>query len=156
MLVILFKKKKTDYNAKITEIENKVTNHKHDEYITTPEFNKLATDACNARIAQANLITKTDFDAKLSGLNRKITKNKLDHILVQNGLNKLKIFDFGHVTGKSLFEEDDVQNYLVFQPVIDILNLFLILVLFLNGYLRDYLLKLLSLLQHLIIVLHLQ
>ena len=72
MLVILLKK--TDYNAKITEIENKITNHKHDKYITTPEFNKLAADGFNARIAQANLITKPDFDAKLSGLNRKINQ----------------------------------------------------------------------------------
>ena len=58
--------KKTDYNTKITEIEKKLTDHKHDEYITTSEFNKLATNVFNARIAQANLIAKTDFDAKLS------------------------------------------------------------------------------------------
>ena len=31
--------KKTDYNAKISEIEKKVTDHNHDKYITTPEFN---------------------------------------------------------------------------------------------------------------------
>ena len=85
---------KTDNNAKITEIKNKITNHKH-EYITTPEFNKLAADAFNARIAQTNLITKTDFDARLSALNRKITKHKSDHVLVKNELNKLKTFDFG-------------------------------------------------------------
>ena len=47
--------------------------------ITTPEFNTLATNVSNARIAQANLITKTDFDAKLSSLNRKITQNKTKH-----------------------------------------------------------------------------
>ena len=35
--------KKTDYNTKITEIEKKLTDHKHDEYIDTSEFNKLAT-----------------------------------------------------------------------------------------------------------------
>ena len=99
--------KKTDYNTKITEIENKITNHKHDEYINT----------FNARIAQAKLITKTDFDAKLSGFNRKITKNKSDHLLVKNELNKLKSFDFGYFIGKNHFEEDGVQNYLVFQPV---------------------------------------
>ena len=109
--------KKTDYDTKITEIENKITNHKHDEYITTTEFNKLAANTFNARIAQANLITKTDFDAKLSGFNRKITKNKSDHVLVNNKLNKLKTFDFAYFVGKSHFEEDGVQNYLVFQPV---------------------------------------
>ena len=47
------------------------------KYITTPEFNTLAADIFNARLAQANLITKTDFDAKLSSLNRKIVKNYL-------------------------------------------------------------------------------
>ena len=64
--------KKTDYNTKITEIENKLNNHNHDKYITTPEFNTLAADVFNARLAQANLVTKTDFDAKLSNLNRKL------------------------------------------------------------------------------------
>ena len=63
MLVIQLKK--TDCNTRITDIENKLNNHDHDKYINTSEFNKLAADVFNARIAQANLITKTDFDAKL-------------------------------------------------------------------------------------------
>ena len=33
--------KKADYNAKINEIEKKVTDHNHDKYITNPEFNKF-------------------------------------------------------------------------------------------------------------------
>ena len=68
--------KKTVYNTEVTEIENKLNNHNHDKYIGTSEFNKLAVDVFNARIAHPNLVTKTDFDAKLSSLNRKITKNK--------------------------------------------------------------------------------
>ena len=72
--------KKTDYNTKITEIEKKLTDHNHDKYITTTEFNKLATDAVNARIVQANLVKKTDFDSKLSDLNRKIVSNKTKNI----------------------------------------------------------------------------
>ena len=84
--------KKTDYDTKVTEIENKLNNHNHDKYIDTSEFNKLAADVFNARLAQANLITKTDFDAKLSNLNRKITTNKTKHLLVENKLNKLKTF----------------------------------------------------------------
>ena len=71
----------------------------------------------NARIAQANLITKTDFDAKLSSLNRKITQNKSDHLLVQNELNKLKTFDSSYYHGKNYFDEDGALNYLVFQPL---------------------------------------
>ena len=77
----------------------------------------MAADVFNARLAQANLITKTDFDAKLSSLNRKITQNKSKHLLVENELNKLKTFDSGYFIGKSHFEEDGVQNYLVFQPL---------------------------------------
>ena len=50
---------KTDYNTKVIEIEDN-----HDKYIDTQEFDKLAADAFNARIAQANLTTKSDFDAK--------------------------------------------------------------------------------------------
>ena len=68
--------KKTDFNTKVTEIQNKLNNHNHDKYITTPEFNTLAVDVFNARLAQSNLITKTDLEAKLSNLNRKITANK--------------------------------------------------------------------------------
>ena len=63
------------------------------------------------------MITKTDFDAKLSSLNRKITQNKSKHLLVENELNKLKTFDSSYFIGKSHFEEDGTQNYLVFQPI---------------------------------------
>ena len=58
--------KKTDYNTKTTDIENKLNNHNHDKYVATSEFNTLAANVFNARLAQANLITKTDFDGKLS------------------------------------------------------------------------------------------
>ena len=81
------------------------------------KFNTLAADVFNARLAQANMITKTDFDAKLSNLNRKITQNKSKHLLVENELNKLKTFDSSYFIGKSHFEEDGTQNYLVFQPI---------------------------------------
>ena len=68
--------KKTDYNTKITEIEKKLTDHNHDKYITTPEFNNLAAAVFDVRLKSVNLVTKTDFDDKLSSLNRKITVNK--------------------------------------------------------------------------------
>ena len=109
--------KKTDYNTKVTEIENKLNNHNHDKYIDTSEFNKLSVDVFNARITQANFVTKTDFDAKSSSLNRKITSNKTKHVLVENKLNKLKTFDSGYFIGKGHFEEDGTQNYLVLQPM---------------------------------------
>ena len=55
--------KKTNYETKISELEKKVTDHNHDKYVTTPEFNTSAANVFNARLAKANLITKKDFDA---------------------------------------------------------------------------------------------
>ena len=96
------------------------------------------------RLAQANLVIKTDFDAKLSSLNRKITQNKTKHLLVENELNRLKTFDSGYFIGKSHFEEDGVQNYLVFQPLKNILKLLIMLIqnIFRHGNLKDYQTKL--------------
>ena len=99
-------------------MKKKLTDHNHDKYITTLEFNALASDVFNARLAQANLITKTGIDAELSSLNKKIAKNKTKHVLAENDLNKLKTFDSGFFIGKSHFEEDGTQNYLVFQPIV--------------------------------------
>ena len=54
----------------------------------------------------------------MSNLNRKVTQNKSKHLLVENELDKLKTFDSGYFIGKSHFEENGTQNYLVFQPII--------------------------------------
>ena len=75
--------KKTDYDTKITGIENKLNNHNHDKYIDNSAFNKLANDVFNARITQTNLITKTDFDAKLSSLSKKLLKIKQNIYLLK-------------------------------------------------------------------------
>ena len=101
---------------KITEIEKTLTDYNHDKYITSTEFNALAADVFNAILAQTNLITKTDF-AKFWSLNRKITANKSKKLLSENELKKLKPFDSSYFIGKSHFEEDGTQNYLVFQPL---------------------------------------
>ena len=106
--------KKTDYNTKITEIEKKVTDHNHDKYITTSEFDNLTGKHFTARLAQANLVTKADFDTKLTSLNRKINSNKTKHLLVENELKNRKIFDSSYFQGKSHLEEDGAQNDLVF------------------------------------------
>ena len=54
--------KKTEYNRKISEIENKVTtDNYHDKYITTQEFNKLTAENFTARLAQANLASINDI-----------------------------------------------------------------------------------------------
>ena len=55
--------------------------HDHDKYITTQEFNKLASEIFSARLAQANLarenditnfIKKTDFEQKLKKIKQKL------------------------------------------------------------------------------------
>ena len=81
--------KKTDCNTKVSEIEMKITDHNHDKYITTPEFNNLAAGVFIARLARANLIAKADFDAKLKKIRDRVTLNKTKHLLVENELKKL-------------------------------------------------------------------
>ena len=71
----------------------------------------LVANVFNARLAQANVITKTDFDAKLSGLNKKITSNKTKHLLVENELKELDKSDAAYFRGKNYFEDDGTQNY---------------------------------------------
>ena len=81
---------KTDYNTKITEIEKKLTNHNHDKYITTPEFNTLAADVFNARLARVNLVTKTDFDNSAQVLIVKSQQIKRKMSLLKTNLKSLK------------------------------------------------------------------
>ena len=42
---------------------------------------------------------------------------KIISLLVENELKKLRKFDAAYLRGKSNFEEDGTQNYLVFQPI---------------------------------------
>ena len=79
--------KKTDYSTKINETEKEITDHNHDKYITTPEFNKFTAEFFDLRLKRANLgsqsdidnfVNKTDFDNEL----KYVTSNK-------NELNEL-------------------------------------------------------------------
>ena len=47
----------------------------------------------------------------------KNNSNKTKHLLVENEFKKLKTFDLIYFRGKSKFEEDGTQNYLIFQPI---------------------------------------
>ena len=101
LVVLLKKKKKTDYN----------------KCITTSEFNILVADVFNARLKQANLEAKTDFDDTISSFDSKIATNETKNESIENEFIKLKTFDLGYFIGKSHFEEYGAQNYLVFQPI---------------------------------------
>ena len=68
--------RKTDYNTKINGIEKKFTDHSHNKYIISPEFNKLTAENFAARLAQANFVTKTDFENRLINLFKKLTQTK--------------------------------------------------------------------------------
>ena len=98
-------------------MKKKLTDHNHDKYIITPEFNALAANVFNARSKQADLVTNTYFDDKLRSQSQKINSNKTKHLLVENEFEKLKTFDLSYFKGKSYFGEDGTQNYLVFQPI---------------------------------------
>ena len=60
---------------------------------------------------------KTIFDNTVSSLDSKIAENKTKNKSIENELKKLKTFDSSHFIGKSHFEEDYKQKYLVFQPI---------------------------------------
>ena len=62
-------------------------------------------------------MTKTVFDCTVSSLNSKIVKNKTKNGFIKNELKKLKAIDLDYFIGKSRFEGDGAQNYLVFQPI---------------------------------------
>ena len=115
MLVVWLRKLTITQKSIIRETERKITDHIHDKYIITPEFNKLTVENFAARLAQANLVTKTDFDDKLKNLNKKINTNKTKHVLAENELKNLEKFDSVYFRGNSHFEDDGTQNYLVFQ-----------------------------------------
>ena len=83
-VVLVIQSKKTDYNTTINDIEKKITDHNHDEYITTPEFNKLTAENFAAILKQVNLASKSDFVNKTDFDNqvKNVTSNK-------NELNEL-------------------------------------------------------------------
>ena len=75
---------KTIYNTKITEIEKKVSDHNHDKYITTPEFNVFSARLFDARLKLANLITKTNLDFELKKISDGVNSNKNKHFLIES------------------------------------------------------------------------
>ena len=129
--------KKTDYNTKINEIEQKITDHNHDKYITTPECNKLTSENFAARLKQANLASKRDianfvkkasFDEKL----KTVTSNtnefnvlwKKVKAMSTKGLTKDLIDNFSILNGAKYFSIGIFQNYLVFIPAIKCIKYF--------------------------------
>ena len=61
-------------------------------------------------------MSKIIFDNTVSNLDSKIAENKTKNESIRNELKNLKTFYLGYFIGKSQFEEDGAQNYVVFQP----------------------------------------
>ena len=81
--------KKTDYNTKFSEIENIITtNHDHDKYIATQDFNKLTSENFTARLKHGNLASKSDIS---NFVKKDLNKNELSRKLLKiNYQKKLK------------------------------------------------------------------
>ena len=56
----------------------KITDHNHDKYISTPEFNKLTSENFAARLKQANLASKSEIT---NFLNKTDFHNKLKDVV---------------------------------------------------------------------------
>ena len=69
------------------------TDHNHDKYITTPEFNRFLTEVFDEILKQGNLVTKTDLDDKLKTQIKTNDLNKTKHLLVENEFKKLQTYD---------------------------------------------------------------
>ena len=81
--------------SKITEIEKKINDHKHDQYITTDEIleSTTKTKIAATRIKKENLVNKTDFDTKLTNFNESINSNKLIYLLYKRLGCQHNLFD---------------------------------------------------------------
>ena len=114
-------KTKTNFNAKVTEIEGKMLDVS--SLITKTNFNTKIIEIEGKITDVSSLITKTDFDAKLKAISDRVTKNKSKHLLVENELLKLKTFNLSYFKGKNYFGDDNI-NYLVFEVSYKYLNLY--------------------------------
>ena len=128
--------KKTDYNAKIAEIESKipdVSSLATKTALTTvenkiPDVTNLATKTALTTVENtipdvSSLVKKTDYntrvaeiDTKISSLDGKVTKNKNE--LIKNILEDTTTSTLLLSLGNSMFHGGDgFQAYLIFQPV---------------------------------------
>ena len=86
-LVLVAWLKETDFNAKIIEVEDKIS------IITGLATNSTLTTVANKIPDISSLVKNTDYDAKLKTISDRVASNKTKHLLVENELKKLKTFD---------------------------------------------------------------
>ena len=76
--------KETDFNAKIIEVEGKIS------IITGLATNSTLTAVANKIPDISSLVKNTDYDAKLKKISDRVASNKTKHLLVENELKKTK------------------------------------------------------------------
>ena len=94
---------KTDYNAKISDIESK--------YITAADYNKFIKNIVDNSIKSKNFVNKSAIAILDKNVATLATKAELK--TEQDKLIKLQAFDSSYYRGKSHFKDDGTQNYLV-------------------------------------------
>ena len=112
----------------------KVTDHNHDKYITTSEFNKFTAEIFDLKLKRsnvasqsdiANLVNKTDFDNKLLSFNKRINsnvpfENKLNELskkveaISTKRLTKHLMNGYKILNGAKYFSPGTLQNHLIY------------------------------------------
>ena len=115
--------KKVDYNAKISEIENK--------YFNISDYNKFTSNTLDAKITQKKLKT-------LATKEQIKTATKTELKAEQDKTVNLQKYDLSLFIGQTYFNNGESKNYLVSQQFKKQLQLFLVFhAQFQNGNLRD-------------------
>ena len=107
------KKKKTDYDTEILDIKSK--------YFTTADYNRFTNEKRGLKIKHKQLVNKSDLAGFMDNsiLNKKLAtlETKVELKTEKDKIAKLEVFDSSYIKGKSHFEDDGTQNYLVFEPM---------------------------------------
>ena len=117
------------------------------------KYNKFTSEVLDTKMKEKGLVDKSDISGFIdsSGLDKKLATlaTKADLKAEQDKIVKLQVFDSSYFCGKIHFEDDGTENYLVFPPVSKRL---LIAIIFQRENLKNYPIKVLNLVLHLIIV----
>ena len=162
MLTVQFKNKtkqnktKQIITQKLLTLKKTFTDHNHDKYITTPEFNRFLTKVFDEILKQGNLVTKTDLDDKLKTQIKTNDLNKTKHLLVENEFKKLQTYDSIILEAKVILKKmvhKIIQYSSQYTDILKGLQVSVVVIMFIFGNRKDCLVKILQLLLQLIIAL---
>ena len=107
------KSKNFDFDSKISDIESK--------YFTTFDYDKFMNEIIDNKIKGKELDKRSDFSGFIENtiLDKKIATlaPKVELKAEQDKKVKLHGFILSYIRVKIHFEDDDTQNYLLFQPI---------------------------------------